>query len=457
MFYPLNYEGMRNVYPHWQITFIQGYSSVVQHQHPLYLQQSHLSAQVHIAQVDLTTYPTQIQSLLHIHRLPRIKCVICYWTVQVFSMNQYILGLIVLLLVGIAVLLFGLYTRLRDVHTREQPGGDTMLLLQQQLQELSKTMDKRMSDTYTSMSQTQQHMHKTLQEQFSQNAQMIQGISGQSTKMIQQITEKLTHLDRTNQQVIGFSEQLTNLERVLTSQKQRGNLGEASLRLVLENMLPPTAFSLQHQFEDGDTVDAAIFSKDGIIPVDAKFSLENYVRLSNEDDPAQRGLLEREFRDDLKRRIDETSKYIKPKDGTLDFAFMFIPAEAIYYDLLVNEVGAVKVNTRTLLEYAFTDKKVIIVSPTTFAAYLQTVLQGLRALQIEEGAKAIAENVEKLGRHINAYESFMRKLGTTLGTTVNHYNAAYKELGKIDKDVVKITDGSRQIEPMEVDKPKSES
>ena len=158
----------------------------------------------------------------------------------------------------------------------------------------------------------------------------------------------------------------------------------------------------------------------------------------------------------MKKRIDETSKYIRPNEDTLDFAFMFIPAEGIYYDLLINEVGAVKVDTGGLIDYAFKEKKVIIVSPTTFAAYLQTVLQGLRALQIEESAKEIRKRVEELGRHILSYDEYMKKLGNNLGTVVNSYNTAYKELNKIDKDVVKITEGEKKIEPLILDKPQSE-
>jgi DNA recombination protein RmuC len=119
-------------------------------------------------------------------------------------------------------------------------------------------------------------------------------------------------------------------------------------------------------------------------------------------------------------------------------------------------VGAVKVNTRDLVEYAFRDKKVIIVSPTSFLAYLQTVLQGLRAMQIEESAKHIRANVEKLGRHLLSYEDLMKKMGNTLGTTVNHYNNAYKEFKKVDKDVAKITDSKSEIEPIAIDKPRME-
>ena len=371
-------------------------------------------------------------------------------------MQTFILIILTILLVATLAGVFFLYKKIQELKKPKEGEQNMFMLLQQQMQELNKTVDQKMNDTNKSMNETQSVINKTLQEQFGQNSKIIQGISSQSNKMIAEITEKLTSLDKTNQQVIGFSEQLSNLEKVLKHQKQRGNLGEAGLQLVLENMLPPGSFELQHKFEDGDIVDALIKTKDGSIPVDAKFSLDNYERLIHEEDENARKKLETDFKNDLKKRIDETSKYIKTKEGTLEFAFMFIPSEAIYYDLLVNEVGSVKVNTRNLIDYAFNEKKVVIVSPTTFAAYLQTVLQGLRAMKIEEGAKEIRKNVEQLSKHMNAYENFMKKLGISMTTTVNHYNTAYKELGKIDKDVVRITGGDKNIEPDLLDKPKME-
>ena len=221
-------------------------------------------------------------------------------------------------------------------------------------------------------------------------------------------------------------------------------------------MLPVGSYQMQYPFSDGTIVDAVVFVRDRIIPIDSKFSLENYNRLVEERDPVERERLERAFKADLKLRIDETAKYVKPGENTMDFAFMFIPHEAIYYDLLVSQVGAVKVNTRDLIEYAFKDKRVIIVSPTSFLAYLQTVLQGLKALQIEESAKEIRKRVEALGKHLTAYDEYLRKLGVSLGTSVNHYNTAYKEFGKIDKDVVKLSGGENSVEPMQLDRPKGE-
>lgn len=288
------------------------------------------------------------------------------------------------------------------------------------------------------------------------NLEFIQKQSFQTGDIIKDVTSKLEKLEGTNKQVVDFTGQLKNLEQVLTNSKNRGSLGEAGLEMILNNILPPGSFEMQYHFKNGEAVDAVVHIKDKILPVDAKFSLENYRRILNEKDGDKKLELEKAFKEDLKKRINETAKYIRPEEDTLEFAFMFIPAEGIYYDLLVNEIGAVKVNTRSLIDYAFNEKKVIIVSPTTFAAYLQTVLQGLKALQIEESAKEIKNNVEKLSKHILSFEEYMKKLGNNLGTTVNMYNSAYKEFNKIDKDVVKITEGEKKIDPLVLDKPKIE-
>ncbi|MDP3795403.1 MAG: DNA recombination protein RmuC, partial [bacterium] len=271
--------------------------------------------------------------------------------------------------------------------------------------------------------------------------------------IIQDVTEKLTRLDETNRQVVGFADQLKHLQDILKNPKQRGILGEYYLETLLKNVMPPGTFQMQYSFRDGVIADAVIFVKDKIIAVDAKFSLENYNRLVQCRDAEERDRLERQFRQDLKDRIDETAKYVKPEAGTMEFAFMFIPAEAIYYDLLVNEVGTVKAATQDLIQYAFNERRVIIVSPTSFLAYLQTVLQGLRALQIEESAKEIRKRVEELGRHLVTYDTYMQKLGTHLGTTVSMYNSAYKEFGKIDKDVLRITGERVGAEVMALAKP----
>jgi len=308
----------------------------------------------------------------------------------------------------------------------------SLLMLQNQIAEINRTLDSKLGEST-----------QVLQRQF-----------GESARIIRDVTERLTKLDETNRQVVNFADQLKNLQDILKNPKQRGILGEYYLETVLKNVLPPSNFKMQYEFKDGLIVDAAIFVGKKIIPVDSKFSLENYNRLLETRDENERERLENAFRQDLKNRIDETSKYVKPSEDTMEFAFMFIPSEAVFYDVLINKVGSV--NAKDLVEYAFNDRKVIIVSPTSFFAYLQTVLQGLKALQIEESAKEIRKRVEDLGRHLSSFDSFMQKLGGHLGTTVGMYNKASKELGKIDKDVLRISGKAAGIEPMVLEKPKSD-
>ncbi len=360
-------------------------------------------------------------------------------------METILLGAAIAVLLLMAIMLFLVY---RKLSAPVEDDTSVFVLLQNQLTELSRTVDQKITATHVtlekSLGETQQSLNRTIQTHF-----------GQSAKIIADVTGRLTKIDETNRQVMGFAEQLQSLENLLQSPKQRGILGEYYLETVLKNVLPPGSFALQHAFSDGTIVDAAVFVRDKIIPIDSKFSLENYNRAIEETDLERRAEFEDAFKNDLKKRIDETSKYIKPAEGTLDFAFMFIPAEGIYYDLLINKVGALKVNTAALIEYAFRDKRVIIVSPTSFLAYLQTVLQGLKALQIEESTKEIRKRVEDLGRHLAAYDEYFKKLGNNLATTVNSYNTAYKELGKIDKDVVRITAGEKSIEALALERPLS--
>ena len=365
--------------------------------------------------------------------------------------NSIIFLVVALFFVLNAVFLWFLWSQIKKDREKNNGGQDekSFLMLQNQMQELNKTLDLKMGESA-------KLMNESVKTQFGESHKLMNDITSNSQKIIQDVTKKITEISETNKQVFGMTEQLQNLEKVLKNQKQRGSLGEAGLDLILSNILPPTAYQMQYAFKDGDIVDAVIFAKEGIIPVDAKFSLDNYSRIINEENEDKKLVLEKEFKNDLKKRIDETSKYIKPKEGTLPFAIMYIPAEAIYYDLLVNEVGSIKVNTKSLIEYAYRDRKVIIVSPTTFVAYLSTILQGFRAFKVEESAKEIIKNVEKLQGHIKAYDIYHTKLGVSLSTTVNHFNISRKELKKIDKDVYRITGDSAEVEPILIEKPERE-
>ena len=351
----------------------------------------------------------------------------------------------------ILVLLFANLGAVAFMYWRSQQkqGGEGMMLLQNQLQDLSRAMEHKLGEGTN-------RMFEGMRAQSDQSQRLISNIQEAMSRQLTEVVKEQTKTNEATTRFMSIAEQLSNLEKVLTHQKQRGNWGEASLELILGNFLPPNQFQMQHQFADGESVDAAIFTKEGIIPVDAKFSLDNYSRLVNAIDEGQRSELEKTFKNDLKLRIDETSKYARPKEGTLPIAFMYIPAEAIYYDLLVGEVNPGKVNARNLIDYAYREKKVIIVSPTTFMAYLAMVANGLKAFKVEENFKDIQKNIDALGKHLKTYEDFHRKVGATLSTTVNHWNAGSKELGKIDKDILRITGESAGLEVIAIDKPVGE-
>ncbi len=356
------------------------------------------------------------------------------------------------MIVAVIVLGFLVLVLLVVVVRRQSAPADSQsaLLLKQDLTQLSEDITK-----------LKDGLNVQLGERFEKNQAMMMGSLQQqfteSSKIIAEVTKNLTELKESNKQVMGITDELKILQNVLGNPKQRGVLGEYLLTQVLENVLPPDRFKLQYRFADGEIVDAVIYlDKQMMLPVDSKFSVENYNRILEAKDKASKDIIIKQFKLDLKNRIDETAKYIRPSEGTMDFAFMFIPSEAIYYDLLVNKVGTANTSARDLIEYAFRDKKVIIVSPTSFMAYLQTVLQGLRGLQIEEQTKEIQLRVGELGRHLVTYETYMQKLGASLGTTVNHYNTAHKELKKVDKDIVRIASTGPAVEPLLLDKPNSD-
>ena len=339
-------------------------------------------------------------------------------------------------------------TKDRKEEKDENP-DQSFLLLQQQMQDMMRLLDGKMTES-------RRDMQDTVRTQFSQSQKLLNDINDQMSKNLIDVAREQTKTNEATKQFVTIAEQLGNLEKTLKHQKQRGNWGEASLELILSNTLAPGQYKMQYEFKNKETVDAVITTKEGIIPIDAKFSLDNYSRITNAIDDRQKEELEKEFKNDLKKRIDETAKYIHPEEGTLPFAFMYIPAEGIYYDLLINEVGATKVNTRNLIDYAYNDKKAIIVSPTTFMAYLQSVLYGFKAFKIEESAKDIIKRVNELGKHLKAYEDYHNKMGNALGTVFNHYSASNKELKKIDKDVLRITDISPELDILALDKPNFE-
>lgn len=379
-------------------------------------------------------------------------------------MSLEMLIIIGVVVIGMAIIYFLINQKVRQLE-RVREDDKSVLMIQEQLNLISRTLDAKLSETHR-ITQDQFHetnrvmsgISKESRELLNNVAQQFNEISRYSQKSIKEVTERLTRLDETNKQVVGFSEQLKNLQDILKNPKQRGVLGEYYLEESLKNVLPPNSYQMQYRFKNGEAVDAVVFVDRKIIPIDSKFSLETYEKILNCSDVELRNELQKKLKVDLKNRIDETAKYVRPKENTVDFAFMFIPSESLYYDLLSSMISS-GIASRDLIEYAFRDKHVIIVSPTSFLAYLQTVLQGLRALKIEESTKEIYKRVDQLGMHLKKYEDYHFKLGKSLSAVVSHYNNSHKEFSKIDKDVIKIT-GTEEglgLETEELDRPTLEN
>ena len=352
----------------------------------------------------------------------------------------------ILLLFLVFIALVSIYIKLSQKNNQ----NDSSLILQ--LNEQLRNEIEKIRDTFQKSSGEQRREIQGQLDNISKGISLFQKSSKDdmqkrfetTSKIIIDLTEKLKEIEGTNKQVLSFAEQIKTLEKILGNQKQRGILGEIQLENLLANVLPPELFSMQYKFSNGDTVDAIVRVGDFLIPVDAKFSLDNYNKMIESSEESIINDLEKKFKEDIKSRIDETAKYIKPSEKTTEYAYMFIPADGLYQDLLNSRVGSLKINSKDLVSYAYT-KKVMIVSPMSLFPMLQITVKALHNFKVEKSIQEVFSNIEKLSSHLNAYAVFHQKLGVTLSTTVNHYNTASKEFKKIDKDILKISDGNTQI------------
>ena len=349
--------------------------------------------------------------------------------------------ILLILIIGFALLFF---------KKKEKDNTSQELLIQlnnslrQEIQEIRKEVgenseksrqeiEKKLTDINKGIYAYQENSKEDMQKQFES-----------SNKVIKEVTSELEKIKGTNEQVLGFANQMKTLEKILSNQKQRGILGEIQLENLLSNVLPPELFSMQYSFNSGEAVDAIVKVGDFIIPIDAKFSLDNYNKMIESEDKMEIENLEKSFKEDIKKRIDETSKYIRPNEKTTDYAYMFIPADGLYQDLLNSRVGTLKINSKDLVSYAYT-KKVMIVSPMSLFPMLQITVKALHNMKVERSIEDIQKNIEKLSNHMNSYKDAHDSLGKTIRTVVNHFNKSSKEFNKIDKDIIKISSGKNSI------------
>ncbi len=265
-----------------------------------------------------------------------------------------------------------------------------------------------------------------------------------SGQQVTQIVEKLARVEGTAAQMLDKASELARLEQLLRPPKARGGFGELLLENLLRDRLPPSAYGVQHTFKTGERVDAVI-RIEKLVPIDSKFPLDNFERMVDAEDEAQQALFEKAFARDVKGHIDViASKYIRPAEGTYDFAFMYLPVEAIYYELACGKTGA-------LLRYAH-ERRVFPVSPTTFTAYLQVIAFGLKGLEFEQHAHEVMAYLADLRKDFGRFREDFEVVGTHLEHAQKRYVSAEKRLDRFDTKLERASedaalDGAAGEEP----------
>ncbi|MDD5653167.1 MAG: DNA recombination protein RmuC [Candidatus Omnitrophica bacterium] len=270
-----------------------------------------------------------------------------------------------------------------------------------------------------------------------QEANKIIGANlGSATTVFGSVEEKLGQLEETNRQIYEISKDIASLQELLRAPKFRGQMGETLLENLLSQVLPKSHFETQYRFKSSDAVDAVIRLGERLVPVDAKFSLENFQKILDTPDEAAKNAFRKKFIQDVKNRVDEIAlKYILPAENTYDFALMYIPAENVYYEVIIKE---------DLFSYGMA-KKVIPVSPNTFYAYLQVICLGLKGLKLEENTKVILKNLSALNIEMDKFKEDFSVLGSHLANAGAKYNDSQKRLDRFSGRLNDIQD-AKQIE-----------
>ena len=285
--------------------------------------------------------------------------------------------------------------------------------------------------------QTQNNTSETLSKSLQQGHSTISQNLNASNKLLTDLRDSIGQLHGTNKQMLRLGEQVTRLQEILSSPKLRGQMGEWSLENLLSNVLPEEGYKTQYCFQDGKIVDAIVKAGDFIVPVDAKFPLPSFEKLINAPDEQQRKKLRRQFCKDVTIHIDKIAQsYIRPAEGTLDFAMMYIPAENVYYETVVKNPD----DNNSLLNYAL-DKKVIPVSPNLLYVYLMTIAMGLHGLQIEKQAAQIRENLKKLNSLFVGFTDNFDTLGKHLRNAGNKYTETRESLDRLTLHLEAVQDG----------------
>lgn len=346
-----------------------------------------------------------------------------------------------ILIIAVASLIFGLAFFVYR-HFRQRSDGTGELALQ--IGKLEGRFDERMQFISQTLNQQLGNFQHTLDRRLDDNTKRLDQRLDVAARSYSDVQKSLEQMRQSSDKILEVGKEVASLQEILKAPKIRGGFGELMLKDLLGQMLPKENFSLQYGFRSGETVDAIIRLQGGLISVDSKFPLENFKRVVTAHTEEERKVARRQFYTDVKKHIDAiASKYIVPEEGTLDFALMYIPAENVYYEIIIKDD-----DEQGLLDYLGT-RRVIPVSPNSFYAYMRTILFGLQGFQIEKRAKEIMGQLEKLGRSYERFEKEFDVLGNHIGNAYKKYEDAEKYLGKVGDQLerTRIGDGEGGVLP----------
>jgi DNA recombination protein RmuC len=347
-------------------------------------------------------------------------------------------AIIILLALTILILLWLV------LQSRRKTADPGMTLMQQEVQSLRGQLTEAMMKGQDLVNHQLNEVTLQVNSQLNQVTQQLQRSTGDlnsrldnAARVVQEVSKGLGGLSEATKKVFDVGKDIASLQEILRSPKLRGGLGELFLGDLLAQIFPPAHYTLQHRFKSGEAVDAVIKLGRNLVPVDAKFPLENFKRVVETATEDDRKAAKKKFISDVKKHIDAISgKYILPDEGTFDFALMYIPAENVYYELIIRDEA---VDTdKGLLNYAFT-KRVIPVSPNSFYAYLQTILLGLKGMHIEDQAQEILRSLARLSGDFRKFQEEFELVGKHLTNTKMRYDEADKRLGKFGDKLQSLT------------------
>ena len=358
-------------------------------------------------------------------------------------------AILILLAVTLLVLIWFIF------QSQKRTADPAVSLLQQEVQSLRGQLSDAMIKSQDAVNHQLVHVMQQVNSQLGQVTSQVNTRLGQVTdqlqkstgdlntrldnaaKVVSEVSKGLGGLSEATKKVFEVGKDIASLQEILRSPKLRGGLGELFLGDLLAQILPPAHFTLQHRFKSGEAVDAVIRLGQNLVPVDAKFPLENFRRVIEVSSEDERKAAKRKFLADVKKHIDAIAgKYILPDEGTFDFALMYIPAENVYYELIIKDEA---IDTeKGLLNYSFA-KRVIPVSPNSFYAYLQTILLGLKGMHVEEQAKEILSGLARLSVDLRKFKEEFDTVGKHITNTKSRYDEADKRLEKFGEKLQSLS------------------